>query len=179
MTPSFGVSVDNTRRAPTIEPRRDNRSVAAAARQVEPIEFDVPEDVQAMAAVREVEVEQPADPQGAIDRAIATLDREARGDSRPAQYADTEVDLDDDEPMRTPQLPATRNGLFNGRANGKESRQTGTDLVIGRGEQREIKAPRPAKEFANPRRAQAARAFDGACRGRRANAAAWVPWAFS
>jgi hypothetical protein len=35
----------------------------------------------AMSAVREVEVERPpVDPQGAIDRAIATLDREARGD---------------------------------------------------------------------------------------------------
>ena len=165
VTPGFGVSIENGRRAPTIEPRRNDRSAAAAARQMEPMDFDVSEDVQAMAAVREVEVEQPADPQGAIDRAIATLDREARGDNRPAHYTDTEVELDD-EPM---QAPPHRNGFFNGKANGNSNgRSTGTDLVISRGdqrdvrsEQREIKAPRPAKEFANPRRAQAARAFDG------------------
>src|SRR5690606_3809930 len=146
----------------------NDRSAAAAARQMAPMDFDVPEDVQAMAAVREVEVEQPADPQGTIDRAIATLDREARGDNRPAHYTDTEVELDD-EPY---EAPPARQGLFNGKANGK-GRSTGTDLVVSRGEPREmrgelraepreIKAPRPAKEFANPRRAQAARAFDGA-----------------
>ncbi|RYE07998.1 MAG: hypothetical protein EOP22_15455 [Hyphomicrobiales bacterium] len=166
VTPGFGVAIENGRRGPTIEPRRSDRSVAAAARQMEPMEFDVPEDVQAMAAVREVEVEQPADPQGAIDRAIATLDREARGDNRPAHFADTEVELDDE-----PEARPVRNGLFNGRANGN-SRPTGTDLVVSRAEPREMrsdlraepremKAPRPAKEFANPRRAQAARAFDG------------------
>jgi hypothetical protein len=117
------------------------------------MEFDVPEEVQAMTAVREVEVDaQPADPQRTIDRAIATLDREARGDARPAQYTDTEVELED-EPMQAPP-PARRNAAFNGRAQG-------TELVISRGE-REVKPPRPAKEFANPRRAQAARAFDGA-----------------
>ena len=165
----FGVAVENGRRGPTIEPRREGgRGMAVAARQVDPIAFDVDEDVQAMAAVREVEVEaQPVDPQGAIDRAIATLDREARGETRPAHYTESEVDLDDeDEPMQT---PMARNGLFNGKANGK-SNGRGTDLAIGRGERsapleperdRPAKAPRPAKEFANPRRAQAARAFDG------------------
>ncbi len=174
VTPGFGVAIENGRRGPTIEPRRDSgRGIAAAARQMEPIQFDVDEDVQAMAAVREVEVEmqqQPADPQGAIDRAIATLDREiARGDNRPAHYTESEVELEDDEPM---QAPPARNGLFNGngKANGN-SRSTGTDLVVSRGDrgaplfeqerERAPKAPRPAKEFANPRRAQAARAFDG------------------
>jgi hypothetical protein len=167
----FGLAIENGRRGPTIEPRREGgRGMAAAARAVEPIEFDVDEDLQAMAAVREVEVEpQQADPQGAIDRAIATLDREARGE-RPAHYTESEVDLDDeDEPMQAP----ARNGLFHGKANGKANgRSTGTDLVISRGDrgvpfehererERPAKAPRPAKEFANPRRAQAARAFDG------------------
>ena len=169
VSPGFGVAIENGRRGPTIEPRREGgRGMAAAARAVEPIEFDVDEDVQAMAAVREVEVEpQQADPQGAIDRAIATLDREARGE-RSAHYTESEVDLDDeDEPMQAP----ARNGLFNGKANGKAyGRGTGTDLVISRGDrgvpfeqerERPAKAPRPAKEFANPRRAQAARAFDG------------------
>jgi hypothetical protein len=66
------------------------------------------------------------------------------------------------------QAPPARNGnSYNGKANG---RSMGTDLVISRGDrgvpfeperERPVKAPRPAKEFANPRRAQAARAFDG------------------
>ena len=180
----FTVSVDNSRRGPTIEPRRESRNgMAAAARQVEPFEFDVPEDVQAMAAVREVEVEQSVDPQGAIDRAIATLDREARGDMRPAHYTESEVDLDDEEDDEPMQAPPARNS--NGRVNGK-ARSTGTDLVVSRGDRSndhydrgdrdrgdraprglphfdrsEGRQPRPAKEFANPRRAQAARAFEG------------------
>ena len=165
--PSFSVSVDGSRRGTTIEPRRDSGRGAVAARQVEPFEFDASdEDVQAMAAVREVEVEQqPADPQHAIDRAIATLDREARGETRQAHYTESEVELDD-EPMQAP-----RND-FNGRANGNghhngRARNTGTELVVSRGDrgalppEREYRAPRPAKEFANPRRTQASRAFDG------------------
>jgi hypothetical protein len=168
VTPGFGVAIENgaSRRGPTIEPRREGgRGMAATARQMEPIQFDVDEDLQAMAAVREVEVEQQSgDPQGAIDRAIATLDRAARGDNQPAHYTESEVDLDeDDEPMQAP--PARNGNGYNGKANG---RSTGTDLVISRGDrgvpfepERPIKAPRPAKEFANPRRAQAARAFDG------------------
>ncbi|MBN9306139.1 MAG: hypothetical protein BGO82_00085 [Devosia sp. 67-54] len=143
VAPSFAAANDSPRRAGGIDSRR---GVAATARQMQPMEFDVPEDVAAMAAVREVEVEQPpADPQGAIDRAIATLDREARGDTRPANYADTEVELDD-EPM---QAPARKNGFFNGRA---------ADMPVLKGEQRDLKTPRPAKEFATPRR-QSSRAF--------------------
>ena len=150
VAPTFGVA-DNSRRPATIDPRRDNRGLAATARQMEPLEFDVPDDVAAMAAVREVEVEQqqhPADPQGAIDRAIATLDREARGDAR-AQYADHEVELDDEPPQ------GKKNGFFNGRS---------PDMPAPRGEQRDFAkpAPRPAKEFATPRRASNTRsAFDG------------------
>ncbi|MEO6013172.1 MAG: hypothetical protein ABIQ30_06255 [Devosia sp.] len=163
ITPGFGVSIENGRRGPAIEPRRDGRNAAAAARQMEPLEFDVPDDVQAMTAVREVEVEQQqADPQGAIDRAIATLDRAAQGDDMPAQYDETEVEYDD-EPMQAP--APQRNGYYNGKA-ANNGRAPGTDLVLSRGEQRDQmpapRAPRPAKEFANPRRAQASRAFDGA-----------------
>ena len=59
----------------------------AVARQtmVEPLAFDQPTVAAAMSSVREVEVEPvlTADPQGAIDRAIATLDREARGETEP------------------------------------------------------------------------------------------------
>ena len=67
----------------------------------EMVQFDVDEDVQAMAAVREVEVEvqhQPADPQGAIDRAIATLDREARQQAREDLRADA-LPVDRPEPL--------------------------------------------------------------------------------
>ncbi|HVY52238.1 MAG TPA: hypothetical protein VHA07_11860 [Devosia sp.] len=139
--PNLTVAADN-RRPPAIEPRRGNGAVAA--RQVDPLEYGPPDDLAAMAAVREVEVEQPVDPQGAIDRAIATLDREARGDAR-AQYADSEVELDD-EPMVA---PARKNGFFNGRA---------PDMPNFKSEPRDLKAPRPAKEFATPRRASS-RAF--------------------
>jgi hypothetical protein len=130
--PAPQVSAEPSRRGPSIDPRRggDTRAgLAAAARQMEPIAFDVPEDVAAMAAIREVEVEQPqaTDPQGAIDRAIATLDREARGDARPAQFADTEVELDGDEPMQAP--PPKKNGFFNGRS---------ADMPAPKAEQREF-----------------------------------------
>jgi hypothetical protein len=64
----------------------------------------------AMSAVREVEVEpdpQPADPQGLIDRAMATLDREARGEAAPVQipvqqngFAATQDDEEDERPAR-------------------------------------------------------------------------------
>jgi hypothetical protein len=149
---SFSLAADSGRRGPVVDPRA-NRGVATA-RQVEPMPFEADEDVAAMAAVREVEVEQqPADPQGAIDRAIATLDREARGDVR-AQYADSEVELDD-EPMTA---PPRKNGFFNGRA---------ADMPMLKGEPREIKSPRPAKEFATPRRQSNSRTFpDGMPRAR-------------
>lgn len=146
VSPGFGVAIENGRRGPAIEPRREGgrSGLAAVARQPEPIQFDVDEDVQAMAAVREVEVEQqPADPQGAIDRAIATLDRAARGDDSPAHYTESEVDLEEEEPVEEyfePAPPQKRNGMFNGKANGKANgngRGTGTDLVISRGERDE------------------------------------------
>ena len=95
--PAFGIPADKPydggRRGPTIEPRRDTPAPrlepaargAAVARQVapEPIDLVIPPPELAMSAVREVELE-PAvslDPQSSIDRAIATLDREARGEA--------------------------------------------------------------------------------------------------
>ncbi|MDB5561303.1 MAG: hypothetical protein JWN11_721, partial [Hyphomicrobiales bacterium] len=66
----------------------------------------------AMSSVREVELEsergaQPADPQGTIDRAIAALDREARGDApRPANGA--LVEMPAPSPVRIPTAPAPR-----------------------------------------------------------------------
>ena len=109
--PAFdnGRSNDNGRRAPAIEPRRDVAAAAtriepamrgqAVARQtmVEPLAFDQPTVAAAMSSVREVDVEPvlTADPQGAIDRAIATLDREARGE------IDHDIDGVDIEPVKT------------------------------------------------------------------------------
>jgi hypothetical protein len=177
--PSFGVAIDNARRGPKIEPRRDGRLSIAAARQPEPIPYDRPEDVPAMSAVREVEVEhQPADPQNTIDRAIAALDREARGEIAPPSYDDEPAY--DDEP-RQPQR--RNNGYANGRGelNGVNGREMGRGESNGRGDyngngrgndfnggnggerrsvmdiamSRESKAPRPAKEFATPRRSAA------------------------
>lgn len=102
---------DAPRRGPTIEPRPAGLAPAArggqqaaVARQpmVEPVAFlEEPKVVAAMSAVREVEVEpQPAnDPQGAIDRAIATLDREARGETAPAAlHVANDVDDEDEVP---------------------------------------------------------------------------------
>ncbi len=219
VSPGFGVSIENGRRGPAIEPRRDGgrSSLAAVARQPEPIQFDVDEDVQAMAAVREVEVEQPQDAQSAVDRAIETLDRAARGEDN-AYYTESEVDLDLEDPIMVDdveeEVPAKRNGFFNGNgsngngaSNGKvngNGRSIGTELVVSRADrsndrgtdrrsrderempdereeraergarssvfdrvdrnernERASKGPRPAKEFANPRRNQAKNAFDG------------------
>ncbi len=114
----FGVPqekpYDAPRRGPTLEPRRDGPRLepaarnahAAVARQEEPdaVDFmDEPQIAAAMSAVREVEVEpQPADPQGAIDRAIATLDREARGD---ADVDGFDVEMDEDDGPVAPVAP--------------------------------------------------------------------------
>jgi hypothetical protein len=122
-----------------VDPRRDGRSGLAAMRNVEPEPFELPEEMEAMSAVREVEVEpQPVtDPQGAIDRAIATLDREARGEAVTPGFEDL-----DDEPMQAPR----RNGSASGFAS-----LTVDDGPIGRNG-RGNKPPKPAREFANPRR---------------------------
>lgn len=88
---------DSGRRSPglelrqtTIPPRLDPapmRGQVAARQQMPASGFvEAPQVAAAMSAVREVEVEPvpTVDPQGAIDRAIATLDREARGEATPA-----------------------------------------------------------------------------------------------
>lgn len=104
-------------KGPTFEPRRENGNVAAAqrvepslhsqavARQhvAEPMAAIEQQEAVALSSVREVEVEPgvvevPAsDPQVAIDRAIATLDREARGDG-PAAGAVGEVNAGAEAP---------------------------------------------------------------------------------
>lgn len=117
---AFGAPIGGAARGPMLEPRRElpaprlepaGRNGQAAARQIsEPMAlFNEPPIAAAMSAVREVEVEAPpADPQGAIDRAIATLDREARGDldepiSNGSAYDEFEDEADEE--------PAHKNGF--------------------------------------------------------------------
>lgn len=97
---------DAGRRGPTLEARRDTRGPQLAARQqqvaAEPITYLSPpqQQITAMSAVREVELEpepQPSDPQGLIDRAMATLDREARGETVPVRQNGIDHDVDNDE----------------------------------------------------------------------------------
>jgi hypothetical protein len=122
---AFGVPrekpYDGARRGPMLEPRREAARLdagprggqAALVRQAgaQPMALQgEPAVAAAMSAVREVEVEpqQGHDPQSDIDRAIATLDREARGEKHPEPVADS-VELDDeDEPAfaRSRQIPA-------------------------------------------------------------------------
>lgn len=106
--PSGGKPYDAPRRGPVIEPRREAPRLEPAARGSQalarsPLDepapyFDEPKISTAMSAVREVELEpQPADPQISIDRAIATLDREARGEHAPMDDGiDDDIDDIDD-----------------------------------------------------------------------------------
>ena len=112
---AFGAPIGGPARGPVLEPRRElaaRNGQTAAARQVEtdPVAlFNQPPIAAAMSAVREVELEPaPVDPQGAIDRAIATLDREARGEN---EYDDevngnhyNGIDDGDEELTREPAL---------------------------------------------------------------------------
>jgi len=172
--PAFAASAsDGARRGPKIEPRRDGRLSIAAARRPDPMPLDEPDQIPAMSAVREVEVER-ADPQRDIDRAIATLDREARGEIEPPSYDDEPVY--DDEPMQAPRRNGRANGRgdlngrgdmngrgdFNGHSNGRDYNGRGDmngrdrdyngrsaiDVPMGR----DARPSRPAKEFATPRR---------------------------
>lgn len=97
-------------KGPTLEPRREAKPMAAqaaAAPRFEPSvspaataraqsPLAVVEEATiapAMSAVREVDLERevPLDPQSSIDRAIATLDREARGETAPISPFDREA----------------------------------------------------------------------------------------
>jgi len=115
---------DAGRRGPTLERREGNGGIGSLGpqlgggatrspqlvtrQQAEPLYLEAPQQqIAAMSAVREVEVEpdpQPADPQGLIDRAMATLDREARGETNPQPvqngFAHDEADDEDERPAR-------------------------------------------------------------------------------
>lgn len=111
------VDAPPARRGPAFEPRRDAGGRGqAVARQQEPVDYfeDLPVPA-AMSSVREVEVEPVAvDPQGAIDRAIATLDREARGDLDEDDFeagedvGTREIEEDDVQPIARPAAKAKK-----------------------------------------------------------------------
>jgi len=132
---AFGLPVDKPydagRRGPTLEARRDGpaaaaprfepaRAVPAPARQKQvaqqPVAFlDPPPQIAAMSAVREVELEpeiQSADPQGLIDRAMATLDREARGEPLPGAYNGVDDEPVEDEDQAAPPTRGVIGGMF-------------------------------------------------------------------
>jgi len=86
----------------------------ARPRNGEPIQLPRPNGSAAMSSVREVDVENhgEGDPQVAIERAIATLEREARNDG---EDIDDNVDTDDDlPPVRPSNSGRRRNGLDSG-----------------------------------------------------------------
>ena len=158
---AFGAPINGPARGPVLEPRREaavprlepaaargaGRPVAAQ-RVAEPAAlFDEPPVPAAMSAVREVEVEdevEVADPQIAIDRAIATLDREARGelDDDVAEHDDI-ADIADEEPED--EAPVRQTRVKNGFAPTVVSEDAPSEIRRGRPE-RAAKPPKPVKE---------------------------------
>lgn len=127
---AFGAPIGGATRGPELTPRREltapaarlepaARGSQAAARQIasEPVALFTQQPVSAaMSAVREVEVEpqQSLDPQGSIDRAIATLDREARGEpDEEAEINGALHDLPEIEEEEDAE-PPRKNGFANG-----------------------------------------------------------------
>ncbi len=81
--------------APRIEPVMGSTALASQPTNAEPVLIDPPLPVDpALSSVREVDVEQDdaRAAEGAIERAIETLDREARGEATPSQAHQTETD---------------------------------------------------------------------------------------
>lgn len=126
---AFGAPIGGATRGPELTPRREltaqsprlepaARGGQATARQIaEPVALFNQQPVPAaMSAVREVDVEQrqALDPQDSIDRAIATLDREARGelDDEP-EYNGALHDLPEVEDEEAVE-PQRKNGFANG-----------------------------------------------------------------
>jgi hypothetical protein len=141
---------DAPRRGPSIEPRQglmpSRGGSAAAARQqlIEPAAFlEEPKVAAAMSAVREVEVEpQQQDPQGAIDRAIATLDREARGEN---DYDDANEYEEERPNGRAPKARGELGGMM-GRANGAPQKPKSRGA-----RQLALPAPAPQREAREPK----------------------------
>ena len=151
---------DAPRRGPTLEPRRDGPRLEPAARgsqmavarqeKPEPAAFVEPQIAAAMSAVREVEVEpQPADPQGAIDRAIATLDREARGE--PAAANGFDVEMDEDEAPAAPVRRKSLAEMLPGKARREQALRAEPPQPGRRQESRQEKPAREARPAAKAR----------------------------
>lgn len=126
---AFGVPAekpyDGGRRGPTLEARRDSPALRAepsrgpqltSRTRPDPELVEAPQRITAMSAVREVEVEEDieaaGDPQDLIDRAMATLDREARADEPSARgrTIQLEDELDDEQEIAVP----AKNGIIGG-----------------------------------------------------------------
>jgi len=157
---SYDKSYDNGRdagrRGPVAEPRREParteqsmRGQQAAARHMVPEPTSYRDDVAvpvAMSSVREVEVEPaPVDPQGAIDRAIATLDREARDTELEPRGPSSLALVDDDEDYVEPAPQQTgKKGLMGGMF-GKDKGKDGSKGKA-RAEAPVVPAPEPPPE---------------------------------
>ena len=123
---AFGAPIGGATRGPELTPRRDLAAPAprggqAAARQMasEPVALFAQQSVPAaMSAVREVEVEpqQALDPQDSIDRAIATLDREARGEHEDDPEINGALhelpEVEDEEEAEPPRKNGFANGML-------------------------------------------------------------------
>ena len=110
--------------APRIEPVMGSTALASQPAGAEPVLIDPPLPVDpALSSVREVEVEQDdaRAAEGAIERAIETLDREARGEATPSAPQQTETTSPADE--------ASPNG-DSSFAPVDAERRTGTGLTI-------------------------------------------------
>lgn len=101
--------------APRLEPSMRGQQAAALQQIAEPLAaLDQTSVSPAMSAVREVDVEPEistaptADAENAIERAIATLDREARGDSAPLPPNTTRLEFPGAIPEKGPTSPLMR-----------------------------------------------------------------------
>ncbi|MBB4052726.1 hypothetical protein GGR20_002374 [Devosia subaequoris] len=93
-TAGKGNTITPASLAPRIEPVMGSTALASQPANAEPVLIDPPLPVDpALSSVREVEVEQDdaRAAEGAIERAIETLDREARGEATPSQAHQTET----------------------------------------------------------------------------------------
>lgn len=123
-TASKGNTITPSSLAPRIEPVMGSTALASQPANAEPVLIDPPLPVDpALSSVREVEVEQDdaRAAEGAIERAIETLDREARGEITPSQPHQAETSSSAEEPSQdsdTSFAPADA------------ERRTGTGLTI-------------------------------------------------
>ncbi|MVS99962.1 hypothetical protein [Devosia marina] len=100
-TASKGNAITPSSLAPRVEPVMGSTALASQPGRAASVLIDPPLPVDpALSSVREVEVEQDdaRAAEGAIERAIETLDREARGEATPSQPHPAEASLSAEEP---------------------------------------------------------------------------------